>query len=76
MTIKYHYVIHGSAAQGQSWSATGTVETEKAGEFMSTPSLAMKDAFYQLTRGKAIYGKPGVGCSGPYRVTRMTIEEI
>ena len=76
MTIRYKYEIHGSAAHGQTWGVTGVVETQEQGDFMLTPNLAMRDAFGQLTQGKAVYGHPGVGCVGPYRVTRMVIEKL
>jgi hypothetical protein len=73
--MRYSWQVCGTASQGQTWEATGTAETEKLGDFMMVPDRAMRDAFTQLTQGKAVYGKPGVGCSGPYRVTRLLIEE-
>jgi hypothetical protein len=27
-----------------------------------------------LTNGKAIYGKPGYGCRGPYGITRFEVK--
>lgn len=36
---------------------------------------AMRASFDQLTNGEAVYGQPGLGCEGPYTVTRMLIEE-
>ena len=71
----YAYEISGTAAKGQSWSTTGVVETQKQGDFMLLPTMAMKEAFWQLTQGQAVYGQPGKGCIGPYGVTRMLIEE-
>ena len=73
--MKYSYQVSGTASQGQTWEATGTAETENLGDFMLVPEMAMRDAFMQMTQGKAVYGKPGVGCSGPYRITRLVIEE-
>ena len=72
--IKYKYQLNGTAAEGQTWQANGIVETEKLGDWLKTPSLALKDAYDQLTHGRAIYGKPGVGCRGPYRMTRLVID--
>jgi len=71
--ITYTYEIEGSASGGQTWKTTGTVEG--AGDFTGAVYDAIGDSFVQLTKGKAIYGRPGVGCSGPYRMTKMTIRE-
>jgi hypothetical protein len=73
MTV-YLYTIIGTAADAQTWEATGILEC-KPGDFASLPDEAMKAAFHQLTNGKAVYGKPGIGCRGPYRITRFVIEE-
>jgi hypothetical protein len=74
MTPKnYCYTIEGTDHSGNTWSTTGSV----TGEFMDCLSNAFRDSFMQLTRGKAIYGNPGVGCRGPYKVTRylLTLNE-
>ncbi len=65
----YYYAIEGADATGNTWVTTGAVE----GEFMDCLTSAFRDSFQQLTRGKAIYGKPGVGCRGPYTVTRYLL---
>lgn len=73
---KYRYEMHGAAAEHQTWSCNGDVEVANYGAFLDVPGLATKDAFEQLTQGKAIFGLPGVGCKGPYRITKLTIEEV
>lgn len=73
--MRYAYRVQGTAADGQTWDVAGEVVTNGLGEFMDTPSLAMRDAFMKLTGGRAQYGKPGVGCRGPYRVTHLSISE-
>jgi hypothetical protein len=73
--MKYRYEVNGTAANGQTWSASGIIETKSAGEFISAISMALAEAFQQLTEGKAVYGNPGVGCSGPYTCTKMLIEQ-
>lgn len=73
--MKYAYEITGAAADRQTWFVEGEVETEKPGDFMLAPHAAMRSAFDQLTHGKAVYGSPGKGCSGPYTITRMLIRE-
>ena len=35
----------------------------------------MRSSFMKLTRGQAVFGNPGIGCSGPYHVTKFTISE-
>lgn len=71
MKKKYQFIIEGTGANGQTWTATGNIECE----FNEVFDLAMRDAFMQLTSGKAVYGKPGVGCNGPYDVTSVVIKQ-
>jgi hypothetical protein len=73
---KYIYKIDGEAAHFQTWSASGVINTFKKGDFVLVPDLALKDAFRQLTNGKAVYGTPGVNCTGPYEVVKLQIERV
>lgn len=68
--IKYDYTVAGTAADNQTWVATGTVK----GRFPTVFDAIMIEAFRKVTGGKAVYGKPGVGCAGPYQITAVTIE--
>jgi hypothetical protein len=72
MQKSYRYEVSGSAAGGQSWKTEGSV--------ISTFELAlvsvMVDSFRQLTGGRAVYGRPGEGCNGPYDIHRVVIEQI
>jgi hypothetical protein len=71
--IKHYYVtIEGSAADGQTWKTV----SEMMCEFHDTFSLAMVESFQQLTKGQAVFGKPGVGCHGPYDIHKVTIERV
>lgn len=74
MMVKYKYELNGTAAQEQTWTVVGEIEIAGMGDFPSVPQVAMMRAFEQLTRGKATYGNPGVGCVGPYRVSKLTVE--
>ena len=74
--IKYAYEIRGTDANQQTWEAYGHVETRRPGSFLLAPELAIRDAFKQVTGGKAIYGAPGVACKGPYRVLFFKIFEM
>lgn len=76
---RYRYTMHGAAAKDQTWSVNGEIDVYDVtnhGQFLSVPRAAAQNAFEQLTSGKAIFGKPGVGCKGPYRITKLTIEEV
>jgi hypothetical protein len=74
MTITYRYTVEGVAADDQSWSASGEVTVGREGDFQLALLEAQREAFTQLTQGRAVYGKPGVGCRGPYKITKLTIE--
>jgi hypothetical protein len=71
--VRYAYQVQGTSADGQNWTVIGVVHTTGLGEFMDAPALAMRDAFMKLTDGRAQYGRPGVGCRGPYEVTSLSI---
>ena len=72
MVKTYQFTIAGSASDGQTWTTTGTIDCE----FHHSFEEAMLKTFDQLTHGRAVYGKPGVGCSGPYDIHRVVIEQI
>lgn len=68
----YSYSVHGTAPGDQTWNCVGTV----IGEFKDVPEAVMKDTFIRLTNGKVIFGKPGVGCRGPYEITQLIILKV
>jgi hypothetical protein len=76
MRLKYKYEITGSAMGLQTWTTVGEVETHAAGDFPVVPGLALEQSFTKLTAGEAVYGFPGIGCRGPYGITRMVIEKV
>lgn len=71
---QFKFAIEGTARDGQTWATEGSCE----GSIIDYSVLAnaMRESFQQLTQGKAVFGKPGVGCRGPYDVTKITIEKI
>lgn len=71
----YNYELAGTASEGQTWKTSGVVTIDALGRFPEVPEVAMIDTFGKLTKGKAVFGKPGIGCRGPYRITRLLIEE-
>ena len=72
MIKTYRYTIQGTAAGGQTWETSGIVSSEYDDVF----TAANHAAFLQLTEGKAVFGKPGVGCHGPYDILTITIEPV
>jgi hypothetical protein len=74
--MRYRYEIAGSAQGGQTWVTVGEVEAYAPGDFPHMPGLALEQSFMKLTAGQAVYGSPGIGCKGPYGITRMVIEKV
>jgi hypothetical protein len=72
--VAYNYEIFGFGAGEQPWKTNGTIAT-MPGSLPDVFAQAMRETFQKLTQGKAEYGHPGVGCSGPYRITRLVIED-
>jgi hypothetical protein len=68
----YAYSVSGTAAKNQTWEAVGEVTCE----FNNVFDLVMGRTFQMLTDGRAVYGKPGLGCSGPYSIMRVVIDQI
>jgi hypothetical protein len=68
----YYFNFTGTAAQGQTWEAMGTV-WDNNNDLPAAFNEAMRQAFMDLTRGRAIYGKPGLGCNGPYEIDRIVM---
>lgn len=69
----YQFEINGTAAQGQTWQHSGRVE-DTENDLIGVVEAAMIETFLQLTSGKAVFGRPGVGCIGPYEITKLTLE--
>ena len=72
MADSWVYEIHGTAARGQTWRVDGVIDNC---DFVNTFHVANLEAFKALTEGKAVYGSPGLGCNGPYKITRLVIDK-
>lgn len=70
----YTYLVEGAAADKQTWECRGTLTLDD-GDWGFLMDRIMSGTFHQLTQGKAKYGYPGVGCRGPYSISKVTIEE-
>jgi len=76
MSLNYDYEMSGTGTGGQqNWTVTGTVTLISDRDFMFVGDKVLAEVFQKLTRGDAVFGKPGIGCSGPYHVKKMTVEE-
>lgn len=73
--MKFNYEVSGTAADRQTWLITGNIEQEKPGDFPVTMDEVMRQVFTRLTKGEAIFGRPGIGCHGPYQIVKFLIEE-
>lgn len=73
--MQYKYEISGTAVRGQTWVTTGEVEI-RDGMFYDMLMHIGSKSFTQLTDGKAVFGQPGVGCQGPYRITKFVVEAV
>ena len=75
-TIRYfQWEIAGTARDGQTWKTKGLITTSSGNFDDALISYVREESFRQLTHGKAVYGRPGEGCSGPYKISKMLIEE-
>jgi len=71
----YSYEISGTAANDQTWKIIGTVD-DPNNDLPAVFDRAMRESFLALTQGKAVFGNPGVGCAGPYGISRILIEQV
>jgi hypothetical protein len=74
MTKIYRYEISGTAADDQTWKTEGTI-TDTTNDIVSMFTGILRASFHQLTHGEAVFGKPGVGCNGPYDIRKIVIEQ-
>lgn len=69
---RYKFKIEGIDANNNTWTTTGTV----TGDFMECLTEACRQSFLCLTQGKAVFGSPGVGCRGPYKITNYELKAL
>lgn len=70
--VKYEYEIQGGSSDGD-WTTSGTVIAGTS--LIDAIDAVMADSFNKLTQGKAVFGKPGVGCRGPYDMKKITVSK-
>lgn len=73
--MSYKYEVKGTGSGGSTFTCEGKVP-DRPGDFTQVFQDAMLESFRQLTSGKAVFGQPGVGCRGPYNITRFLMEEV
>ena len=75
MIRTYKYTIKGRASGGQQWQTEGEI-ADAGNDLVIVFNRAMESSFHQLTNGQAVFGKPGVGCKGPYSIQSALIEKL
>ena len=71
----YKFEVSGTCSGGETYLCQGELECPIGGVFQDMLLKCMAESFKQLTGGKAVFGKPGVGCRGPYNITRVLVEQ-
>lgn len=71
MMARFSYEIKGQDVNGVDWAYEGTADVPVFEGFPGVAMQATQNVFKQLTEGKAVFGKPGVGCKGPYKITEF-----
>lgn len=72
MIKTYKFAVEGTAADGQTWSTEHEFDCDFSAVFVH----GMRSSFLALTEGRAVFGRPGEGCHGPYNVTKIVIEQV
>lgn len=68
----YRWTFSGTTGTGGTWTTAGVTRGGPR-DIVSAFMDAGQQSFEQLTQGKAIFGQPGVGCEGPYNITRAEL---
>jgi hypothetical protein len=72
MVKHWKFEAGGLTADGVAWHTSGEIEAVVTEVW----ERVMVHSFHALTNGKAIYGKPGVACKGPYEIKKVVVEQI
>lgn len=70
---KFSYRITGEASGGQTWETEGEYELHSPSALPDMFMDILAESFQALTHGRAVYGQPGRGCRGPYKVNTFVI---
>jgi hypothetical protein len=68
----YHYRVEGKAPMDQTWSVDGDL----CCDWCNVMEYIMVQTHHELKSGKALLGKTGVKCRGPFEITRMIIKQM
>lgn len=74
LSISYVAKVSGTDANGEAWSVESRLDVIEPIDWARLYAAAIDGAFKTLTNGRAVYGKPGVSCRGPYRIAALHIE--
>jgi len=71
-TRTYRWNISGVDANLNAYHTSGVANHDTDRHLLEVMAQALQESFEQLTEGRAQFGKPGVGCKGPYTIIAMT----
>lgn len=74
--MMYAYEVKGVDSGEQTWSVAGNVLAGDGADAREICDTVGKAAFAELTQGRAVYGAPGKGCRGPYKLTSFKWEAV
>ena len=74
MSELWKWTVEGAAADDQAFICSGDLTADIAVDGAKFIESALRGTFAQLTHSKAVFGRPGVGCRGPYTTTRVVFE--
>lgn len=70
--MMYSYEVKGTDSRDQTWTVSGNVLAPENADALTVCDMVGREGFAKLTQGKAVYGDPGRGCRGPYKITEFT----
>ena len=66
----------GTGADDQTWRVEDEIQVEPNTDFADLCDKAGSHCFLKLVHGKAVFGQPGVGCAGPYKISTFSFELV
>lgn len=70
----FRYFVQSTAAREQTFAVDGSVTVPAIVDWNLLMRNVLRLSFEALTEGRAIYGKPGEGCQGPFTITKIVLE--
>lgn len=74
--VIYTFTVSGTDSVGKGWQTQTKHPVDGVPDFEKIFARGMAESFAMLTGGKAVFGEPGIGCTGPYDITKIVIEQL